>query len=85
MPQGSYAIRLLVRPLKQYKHLTVWSLWEQVHGHSLDWVEWNAFYSIRWGPAEVHKVAHGCPGIAGNIQESLDILSSTNGQNHLGM
>lgn len=33
----------------------------------------------------LHKVAHGCPGIAGNIQESLDILSSTNGQNHLGI
>lgn len=52
MPQSSCAIRVLVHPLKQYKHLTVWSLWEQVHGHSLDWVEWNAFYSVRWGPAE---------------------------------
>lgn len=52
MPQGSYAIRVLVHPFKQYKHLTVWSLWEQVHSHSLDWMEWNAFYSVRWGPAE---------------------------------
>lgn len=85
MLQGSYAIGVLLHPLKQDKHLTVRSLWEQVHCHSLDWMEWGAFYSVRWGPAEVHKVAHGCPGVTGNIQEPLDVLSFPDGQNHLRM
>jgi hypothetical protein len=52
MLQGFYAIGVLLHPLKQDKHLTVRSLWEQVHCHSLDWMEWGAFYSVRWGPAE---------------------------------
>lgn len=52
MFQDSYAIGVLLHPLKQDKHLTVWSLWEQVHCYSLDWVEWDALHSVRWGPAE---------------------------------
>lgn len=109
MLQGSNAIGVLLHSLKQDKHLTVWSLWEQVYCHSLDWMKWDAFYSIRWGPAEtaergtnispteillgsrqvlcpthlLHKVAHGCPGVAGNIEEPLDVLSFPDGQNHL--
>jgi len=52
MFQGPYAIRVLLHPLKQDKHFTVWGLWEQVHCHSLDWMEWGTFHSVRWGSAE---------------------------------
>lgn len=33
----------------------------------------------------LHKVAHGCPGVARNIQELLEVLSSTDSQDHLGI
>lgn len=60
-------------------------LQEQVHGHCFPWLEWGALHLVKGRSEKIYKVALGCLGVAGDVLEPLDVLSSVDGQDHFGM